>query len=409
MATDTTSIQSDSVNAGSTIQEGDVDHGTLTQSGGTTSVQVPQGAEVVQIQVTPGETVQLPFPADGLVARLGDNGNLAVKVGDVTVILLGYAEAVGQGDIILLGSDGRQVDVAAVLASTDPNLDIQTAAGQGADQGAGVDNNGGLFSPFDPAAGIGGLNAVGGLDPTNLNYNLVNREFPELIEDDEVDTLPTLLNIRQGAVINEDDLHGNFEERASFKLAPDKDPDYQEQISDELAAALNIAGAYTGGAQGEGNDEFDLDDHEEESQNGNDPADEDNGQGVDTDREPLTSTAVVTVDFHNDVPGKISLQNGADIPLQTQLEAMNLTSHGNELQYMLLPAVADDPLTIGVDESHGEVLVAYYTTTQWIWDSETEQSGSMATLRRSSSRSACANRNWRPHRLSSTSTSPSMA
>ncbi len=81
----------------------------------------------------------------------------------------------------------------------------------------------------------------------------------------------------------------------------------------------------------------------------------------------------MTVDFHIDVPGKISFQNGADIPLQTQLEAMNLTSHGNELHYKLLPAVADDPLTVGVDESHGEVLVAYFITTEWTWDSETEQ------------------------------------
>ena len=262
MATDTTNNQSDTVNTGSIVHENDVDHGLLTQSGGASQVQVPQGANVVQVQVTPGETVQLPFPTDGLVARLGENGNLAVKVGDVTVILLGYAEATGQADIILLGSDGRAVDVAAVLASTDPNLDIQTAAGQGADQGAGVDNNGGLFSPFDPAAGIGGLNAVGGLDPPALNYNLVNREFPELIEDDEVDTVPTLLNIRQGAVINEDDFARFFQER-SFKLAPADDYQYHGQISQELAAELNIGGAHTGGIQGDGNDEFDLDDHEE--------------------------------------------------------------------------------------------------------------------------------------------------
>ncbi|MBV5325220.1 MAG: hypothetical protein J0626_08105, partial [Rhodospirillaceae bacterium] len=209
---------------------------------------------------------------------------------------------------------------------------------------------------------------VGGLDQTSLNYNLVNREFPELIEDDEVDTVPTLLNIRQGAVINEDDLRGNFEERGSSKLAPDQDPQYQDQISDELAAELNIGDAHTGGTQGEGNDPFDFDDNEEESQNGNDPADEDNGQGVDTDREPLTSTAVVSVDFHADVPGKISFQNGAAIPLQTQLEAMNLTSHGHELQYKLLPAVADS--VPGAGDGHGEVLVAYYVAQDWYYAGE---------------------------------------
>jgi T1SS-143 domain-containing protein len=379
MATDTTNITTN--NAAATLQEGDIDQGHLTQSGNSpVPIQVPQGEKVVRIQVTPGETLQLPFPSEGLVARLGDNGNLAVKVGDVTVILLGYAEATGQSEVTIIGNDGQPVDVAAVLAATDPNIDIQTAAGPGAgDQGAGPDNNGGLFSPFDPTAGIGGLNAIGGLNPTALNYNLVDREFPELIEDDEVDTVPSLLNVRQGAVINEDDLHSRIEELTSFKLAPDKDPNYQEQIGDELAAKLNIGDAKTGGVQGEGNDEFDLDDHEEESQNGNDPADEDNGQGVDIDREPLTSTAVVSVDFHADVPGTISFQNGASIPLQTQLEAMNLTSHGHELQYKLLPAVADS--VPGAGDGHGEVLVAYYITPGWYDAGEGNwQYGDVATI-----------------------------
>nr|WP_298688236.1 DUF5801 repeats-in-toxin domain-containing protein [uncultured Dongia sp.] len=375
MATDTTSIQSDSATS-SVVQEGDVEQGQLTQSGNApVPVQIPQGENVVRVQVTPGETIQLPFPADGLIARLGDNGNLAVKVGDVTVILLGYAEATGQADITIIGSDGQQVDVAAVLAATDPNIDIQTAAGPGAgDQGTGVDNNGGVFSPFDPASGLGGLNAVGGLDPTGLNYNLVGREFPELIEDDEEpDTAPLLINIRQGAVINEDDLGLGRPELQ--KLAPDEDYQYQGQIGGELAQSLGIAGAYTGGTPGQGNDPLDLDDHDLDNNPGDPPASDDNGQGVDIDREPLTSTAVVTVNFSGDVPGKISFQNGADIPVQTQLEAMHLTSHGHELQYKLLPAVGDNPGTIGVDESHGEVLVAYYVEegTQWVQDPETQE------------------------------------
>ena len=128
MATDTTNIST-----GSIVHEGDVEQGHPTQSNAApVQVQVPQGQNVVRIQVTPGETIQLPFPTDGLVARLGDNGNLAVKVGDITIILVGYADATGQGDITIVGNDGRSVDVAAVLASTDPNLDIQTAAGPGA-------------------------------------------------------------------------------------------------------------------------------------------------------------------------------------------------------------------------------------------------------------------------------------
>ena len=103
------------------------------------------------------------------------------------------------------------------------------------------------------------------------------------------------------------------------------------------------------------------------------------GQGVDVDREPLTSTAVITVDFHQDVPGKITFQNGLDIPLQTQLEAMGITSHGHEVLFKLLPAVADDLSTPGIDESHGEILVAYYVAPemQWVFieDQENEQGG----------------------------------
>jgi VCBS repeat-containing protein len=382
MATDTTNISTETV-SGNAVQEGDVEQGHLTQSNAPVPVQVPAGENVVRIQVTPGETIQLPFPTDGLVAKLSpDNANLAVKVGDITVILLGYSEANANGDVTILGSNGQPVDVATVLANTDPNLDIATAAGPGAgDQGTGADNNGGVFTPFDPNAGIGGLNAVGGLNPTDLNYNLVQREFPELIENDEIDTTPTLMNIRQGAVINEDDLR---DLGPQFKLAPDQDPQYQGQISGELAQALGFGGAHVGAAQEigqeDGNDPFDLDDHDLDNNPDNDndpstpPPGDDNGQGVDTDREPLTSTAVITVDFHQDVPGKLTLQNGGTIPLQTQLEAMNLTSHGHELQYKLLEAVADNPGTVGVDESHGEVLVAYYVTQQEQWVSEpTEQ------------------------------------
>ncbi|MDY0872375.1 T1SS-143 repeat domain-containing protein [Dongia rigui] len=358
MATDTTNISTDTT-ASNQLQEGDVEQGHLTQSNAPVPVQVPAGENIVRIQVTPGETLQLPFPTDGLVAKLSpDNANLAVKVGDITVILLGYSEANAAGDVTLLGSDGQAVDVASVLASTDPNLDIATAAGPGAgDQGTGADNNGGLFTPFDPAAGLGGLNAIGGLDPTALNYNLVAREFPELEENDEVDTTPTLVRISQGAVINEDDL--SLVREPQFKLAPDQDANYQTQIGNELAKILGPGwSASTGGKQGDGNDPFDTTDNE-----GEDPgAVDDNGSGVDLDREPLTSTAVINIDFHQDVPGKISFQNGATIPLLDQLQAMGLTSHGHELLFKLLPAVADDPSTPGVDESHGEVLVAYYVT-----------------------------------------------
>ncbi|WP_368413350.1 hypothetical protein [Dongia sp.] len=95
MATDNTTNQTETANNASAIHESDVEQVHLTQAGAPVQVQVPQGQNVVRVQVTPGETIELPVPADGsLVARLAD-GNLAVKVGDITVILLGYEEAIG--------------------------------------------------------------------------------------------------------------------------------------------------------------------------------------------------------------------------------------------------------------------------------------------------------------------------
>jgi T1SS-143 domain-containing protein len=360
MATDNTINQTEAANNASTIHESDVEQAHLTQSGTPVQVQVPQGENVVRVQVTPGETVELPFPADGLVARLGDNGNLAVKVGDVTVILVGYADAVGQGEVNIVGNDGKPVDVAAVLAATDPNLDIQTAAGPGAgDQGAGPDNNGGLFSPFDPQAGIGGLNAVGGLDPTALNYNLIQREFVELIEADEVDTSPVIVSIRPGNPVNEDDLTGG-EGNESLQAAKEYD-DFPSHVLDGLSDSLGgLGSSYWGHPNGQGNDPFDTNDHEDGSQQ---PGLDDNNNGIDQDREPTTTTAVISVDFFGDVPGHLTFVNGGSTPIIDQLQAMNLTSHSNELQYLVLPGSPDTDPDPNIDNSYGETLVAYYVET----------------------------------------------
>jgi T1SS-143 domain-containing protein len=360
MATDNTINQTEAANNASAIHESDVEQAHLTQSGSPVQVQVPQGENVVRVQVTPGETVELPFPADGLVARLGDNGNLAVKVGDVTVILVGYADAVGQGEVNIVGNDGKPVDVAAVLAATDPNLDIQTAAGPGAgDQGAGPDNNGGLFSPFDPQAGIGGLNAVGGLNPTALNYNLVEREFVELIEADEVDTSPVIVSIRPGNPVNEDDLTGG-EGNESLQAAKEYD-DFPSHVLDGLSDSLGgLGSSYWGHPNGQGNDPFDTNDHEDGSQQ---PGLDDNNNGIDQDREPTTTTAVISVDFFGDVPGHLTFVNGGSTPIIDQLQAMNLTSHSNELQYLVLPGSPDTDPDPNIDNSYGETLVAYYVET----------------------------------------------
>src|SRR5262245_42335314 len=61
---------------------------------GTVNVELPQGERVVRVAVANGETVILPAPFDdqgNLAAKQGD-GNLAIKVGDITVILEGYQQ-----------------------------------------------------------------------------------------------------------------------------------------------------------------------------------------------------------------------------------------------------------------------------------------------------------------------------
>src|SRR5688500_15769984 len=93
-------------------------------------VTLPQGQRVVVVPVTPGERVELPTDnPDSLLAELGPQGNLAIVVDGRTIILQGYAAANEESPVAIVTSDGDQIDVAAVIAETDPSLDIQTAAG----------------------------------------------------------------------------------------------------------------------------------------------------------------------------------------------------------------------------------------------------------------------------------------
>jgi T1SS-143 domain-containing protein len=368
MATDTTNIQSETVNS-SIANEGDVERVNLTQ--GATQVQLPEGQPIVRIQVTPGETIQLPFPADQMTARLDDgNGNLAVKVGDITVILQGYVAAVGEGDVNLLDVNGEQVDIAAVVAATDPNLDIETAAGPGAgDQGTGVDNNGGVFSPFDPRAGIGGLNAIGGLNPTALEYPLIQREFL-VFEEDEADPipLPEVVSITPGIILNEDDFgrgstygdEPSEEQVASRLMSFGEDdggvPPGGYSILDRLAEnGMDNAWCGSFGTHKEGNDPFDVDNY-----------DKFDGKfdGVDSSKEPLSSTAIVEVNFQGSFPGTLTFDadgdgiDTGDSPVMQQLAAMGLTSHGHQLAYMLIPAIPES--FPGANDGTGQMIVAYY-------------------------------------------------
>ena len=118
--------------------------------------------------------------------------------------------------------------------------------------------------------------------------------------------------------------------RTSYSGDFNSDDPFVRMIERRIDDLLGIPQTHTGRPEEDGNDPFDLDDHDLDNNPDNDndpntpPPGDDNGQGVDVDREPLTSTAVITVDFHQDVPGKITFQNGLDIPLQTQLEAMGI-------------------------------------------------------------------------------------
>jgi VCBS repeat-containing protein len=134
----------------------------LTRPFDAAQVVIPQGADVVRIAVTPGEIVELPFPSDAQFLARIDNGNLAIKVGDVTVILQGYVEAAGQTAPVIEAANGQPLDIATILASTDPNIDIQTAAGPAAGpQGQGADNTGGILTQFGEGAGLGGFEGAG--------------------------------------------------------------------------------------------------------------------------------------------------------------------------------------------------------------------------------------------------------
>ena len=136
--------------------------GALPRPFDAAQVVLQEGQTVVHVSVTPGEVVELPFgPEAHFLAELG-NGNLAIKVGDVVVILDGYA-AIANPPVIE-AADGTVLDIATILAATDPNIDIQTAAGPGGQGGSGADNTGAIFQQLGGEGGLGGFTGVGGQD-----------------------------------------------------------------------------------------------------------------------------------------------------------------------------------------------------------------------------------------------------
>ncbi|TXG95796.1 MAG: hypothetical protein E6R08_10920 [Nevskiaceae bacterium] len=377
MATDSTNVPQTEASAGNDHQEFNPENIQLAQANtggaqqpaagaapqadipgvpnGSVNVAFPDGQNIVRVQVAPGETISIPFDGD-LAAKFGEEGNLAIKVGDRTIILQGYAEANQETGVTLKDESGDDIDVASVIAATDPNLDIQTAAGGAAGGSVG---GSGFFSPFTNAGELGGLGELGVLGQTELNYGLIQPDANILLQ--EPDTDPTLVSITfdiTGGFVNEDDLGGGAPQQSNFAVL---DIGGGHDIGGDLLARLgqNVGEGFWSGGWKDGNDAFDTDDHEAGSQTDSQEGADGDGigvhsddhNGVDQDREPTTAKATVTVDFHGDVPGKISFSNGTNVPAITQLANQHLTSHGHELQYALLPAA----------NGQGEMIVAYYS------------------------------------------------
>ena len=151
-------------------------------------VDLPKGKTIVLLPVQPGQTIELPTDSTGsLLAKIGPEGNLAIVVDGRTIILQGFLEANEESPIKLVTNDGDTVDIVDVIAATDPSLDIQTAAGPATGgQGDSADGSG-IYIPFLVGPGLGGIDAEGILNPTELQYRLIDdtRELFDLEDDDE--------------------------------------------------------------------------------------------------------------------------------------------------------------------------------------------------------------------------------
>ena len=265
-------------------------------------VEFPQGEglQMIVIPVKPGQVISLPTDSpDGLLAKLGADGNLAVVVDGRTVILKGYAEANQEAPIRIVTSDGDAVDVADVLAGTLPELDIQTAAGPAAGPQGSTIPGSGIFVPFGAGPLLPAFLAEGVLDPTALKYKIIDDERKLFVRiEEDTDTVPAGFTI-QRAIVNEDDLLGS---RSTERYDKEEGvPEFIKVFGDK------------------GNDSFDAKD-----------IDDGDDDVPDTDRESLLVTAILTVDFAGKAPGKLLLD--------TSLLPSGLTSGGGPIVYEILPA-----------------------------------------------------------------------
>ncbi len=315
MATDTTNLplDSNSTDSENSSQFDAVQLAQASPGGQPVQVVIPAGQKVVRVPVAPGETVILPFSTDAVLAgKLGDNGNLAIKVGEVTVILEGYTAAEGQQPVIIETTGGSPIVLADVLSAGE-GLDIQTAAGGDAAGAQGADNTGALLSAFGLANGIGGFGAVGVLDQTALQYRLIDAEQKLFVEERgtpaEPDAVPLIIDVT-GGLVNEDDLGRRLEESSSAHPA-EISADIIEGIITEFCRPF----------QPLGNDPFDVSDAETDADDG--------VIGGDPQREPTLYDGKVTVDFGQDAPGSLRFPAGS----VAQMEALGLSSNGFPLHF----------------------------------------------------------------------------
>jgi hypothetical protein len=134
------------------------------------TVTFPEDGDVARVDVGPGDTVVLPFDSDAPLMMREGSGNLGIKVDrdqDHTVVLKGFADAMNdpQHPVVVESRDGTPIDVAMVLAMTDPNLDVQ-GCGWGPPP-PDFDFGGGIYQPFEggvvsrPIEAVGPLSAEG--------------------------------------------------------------------------------------------------------------------------------------------------------------------------------------------------------------------------------------------------------
>ncbi|HVI87197.1 MAG TPA: hypothetical protein VM659_02790, partial [Dongiaceae bacterium] len=156
-------------------------NGQQNGNGAAVQVEFANGQNIARVPTTPGETITLPLDGD-FQAKLGEQGNLAIKLGDRIVILQNYVETNQESGVTIKDDKGHVIDIASVLASTDPNLDIQTAAGPAAGPAGGTGS--GIFLSFAGGAGLGGLGELGTIGETALQYQTISPNENTLVRGD---------------------------------------------------------------------------------------------------------------------------------------------------------------------------------------------------------------------------------